>query len=401
MKENKYFAQEKVNSGRQPELDLLKFLCIVGMIIVHAVLDLGEQGFGDMDALLTEFFGAATFMICMGVGMQYAHNQTPGAYAARGFAILTMGQFLNIIRNSLPCLVLYWITDEQFFIANALLVLQSDILTFAGLAFLLMALLKKFKLSDLGILIVGLVLNIAAFILCYTVESPENYLVSQFLAFFIVTKAEAYFPLFAYFIFVAFGYYIGGYYPRIKDKDAVANRAMLICFPIVAVFYVFRITNIGMGWLPELGSDLSYNLRATPDAIMNCLFTVGILAVLYKFIKHVFKGKCPKLVLQFSENINTYYCLSYMFILPLQYILIATTGELIESFLVTFLYGILVCVICYFLIEMNNKHWNLHITNLKGWKQVAFVVLVWAATVAICMLIRGSKYSRISGMTTS
>ena len=30
-----YFAKERVNEGRQPELDWLKAVCIIGMIFLH------------------------------------------------------------------------------------------------------------------------------------------------------------------------------------------------------------------------------------------------------------------------------------------------------------------------------------------------------------------------------
>lgn len=33
-------AKEKVNQGRQPEIDLLKALCIIGMIFNHVFEDL-------------------------------------------------------------------------------------------------------------------------------------------------------------------------------------------------------------------------------------------------------------------------------------------------------------------------------------------------------------------------
>ena len=57
---SRYFAKEKVNTGRQPELDLLKALCVVGMIFVHVFLDLGKDVMPTViDDYLTEFFGAA------------------------------------------------------------------------------------------------------------------------------------------------------------------------------------------------------------------------------------------------------------------------------------------------------------------------------------------------------
>ena len=37
---SRFFSDSKVNAGRQQELDLLKALCVVGMIFVHVLLDM-------------------------------------------------------------------------------------------------------------------------------------------------------------------------------------------------------------------------------------------------------------------------------------------------------------------------------------------------------------------------
>ena len=382
MMSTRYFSDEKVNTGRQPELDLLKALCVVGMIFVHVFLDLGDHVMpGVVDDYLTEFFGAATFMICMGIGMRYMHRQSPATYLIRGFGLLTIGQFLNIMRNSIPNLIAWWITGKQFFIANSLLVLQSDILTFAGLAFLLMALLKILRLKPAAIFGVGVLLSLVALILWNTTSSPKNYLVAQFVGFFIITKAEAYFPLLCYFIFAAFGYFVGSYYPRILNKEALANRTMLICFPLAALYYIPRFV-FEFPFMPELGSDMQYNMKPTPDAIATCLFTLGFLALLARFVQAI-GGKLPGIVTHFSKYINNYYCLSYMFILPVQTILIATTGALFPGKVIPILYGFFVTAACYVLIELNERYWHIHFATLKGTKALIFIAAVWIATVAI------------------
>ena len=379
---SRYFADEKVNTGRQPELDLLKALCVVGMIFVHSVLDLGNDVLpSTLDDYGTEFFGAATFMICMGVGMCYMHNQSAKAYVIRGFGLLTIGQFLNICRDSIPNLIAWWVTGKQIFIANALLVLQSDILSFAGLAFLLIALFKKLKLKNGTILGISVVMSLFALISWHVFPSPENYLLSQLLGYFVITKAESYFPLLCYFIFVAFGCFIGGYYPRIKDKDALANRLMLICFPTVAVYYFFRFT-MEWSYLPELGSDMQYNMKPTPDAIFTCIFTLGFLALLTKVVR-LFGGEMPYVVNHFSKYINNYYCLHFMWIMPLRTILIATTGDVMQKVWTPYLYAAFVTVACYVIIELNERYWHIHFANLKGAKGIAFVAFVWIATIAI------------------
>ena len=192
---SRYFADEKVNAGRQPELDLLKALCVIGMIFVHVFLDLGDHVMPTVvDDYLTEFFGGHTFMICMGIGMCYMRKQSPASYLTRGFGLLTIGQFLNILRNALPNLIAWWVTGKQFFIANSLLILQSDILTFAGLAFLLMALFKKLRFRNSMILAAGVIMSLAALIMWHHVPYPNNYLVSQMAAFFVITNAARWQP---------------------------------------------------------------------------------------------------------------------------------------------------------------------------------------------------------------
>ena len=59
--------------------------------------------------------------------------------------------------------------------------------------------------------------------------------ISQFLGFFVLTKAEAYFPLNGYFAFVAFAYWIGRIYQKMSDKDKFYNR-ILIFFFLVSIY---------------------------------------------------------------------------------------------------------------------------------------------------------------------
>lgn len=376
----KCFSAEKINTGRQPELDLIKAVCIIGMIFVHVYLDCGKGlPSSIMEDYLTEFFGAATFMVCMGIGMRYSRNQSAKGYCIRGFGLLTVGQILNLVRNVLPNLIAWWILGDQFFIANSLLVIQSDILSFAGLAFLLMALFKKVKMSDGQVLAAGVALSVVALISWNLLESPKNYLLSQLLGYFVLTNAESYFPLFGYFIFVAFGYFIGGWYPRICDKDGLSNRILLICLPIAAAYYIPRFL-FEFSFMPELGSDAQYNLKPTPDAIATCLVTLALLALFYKITK-LFNGKLPAWVMHFSENINTYYCLSYVLILPFQTILVAVWGRLMPGIILPALYSLAVCIACYWLIEFRKKY--IHIHPLRGKSGIIIMAAAWILTVAV------------------
>ncbi len=379
----KYFAEEKVNTGRQPELDLMKALCIIGMIVIHVLLDLGSDVLPKtLDDLGTEFLGAANFMLCMGIGMRYSRNQSAKGYLIRGFSLLTVGQFLNLLRNALPNLIAYQVLKDQWFIANALLVIQSDILTFAGLALFLMALLKRLKVSDLGILVTGLIMNLFALTAYHVIPDPENYLLSQFAGFFVITKAEAYFPLCCYFIFVAFGYFIGGWYPRIRDKDGLSSRIILILLPIAVVYYVIRYF-VEIPFLPELGSDLQYNMKPTPDAVATCMTSLIWLSLFYKITKLFKDGQLPKILMNFSTYINSYYCVSYVILMPVQTILIAVTGDLLPGKLIPWICGFSLVVITYLIVNLNERYLHWHISNMKGRARWIFAAAVWILTAAV------------------
>lgn len=63
-------AKEKVNQGRQLEIDLLKALCIIGMIFNRVFEDLTTYDAGLIEILneyLVVLIGSGMFMFCMGL----------------------------------------------------------------------------------------------------------------------------------------------------------------------------------------------------------------------------------------------------------------------------------------------------------------------------------------------
>ena len=383
----KYLATEKVNRGRQPEIDCLKAFCIVFMILLHAYEECAEEpgGFYNVLVGIEALTGAGAFMICMGLGMRYSRRQSPKDDLTRGFALLTVSQLLNLLRDSLPCLIAYWGTGKQIFMATALLIVQTDILTFAGFAFLLIALLRHLKLSDGVILGLGFGMNVAAFALSGVFRTTGNYLLDQLLGFFLVTDAEAYFPLGCYFVFVAFGYALGGLYPRIKDKDALSTRVLLVCGPIAAVYYALRFT-VPFPLLPDFFSIERYVMTPATDAVALCLITLCELSLFHKLLR-LGAGEPPRFVKHLSGHINQYYCVSYVLFTPVGTLLLALRGELLPGTLLPLLYGILVLTACYFIIEWNDKRLHFGIANLKGRKRTVVYAAIWIATLAIIVYV--------------
>ena len=375
-------ADREVNRGRQPEIDCLKAFCIFFMIFLHGFEELAEQEtlVHHIITLIECLTGAGAFMLCMGIGTRYSRKQEPRDYLIRGFELLTVGQALNLVRDALPNLIAWWCKGEPTFIAMSLLVVQTDIMTFAGFAFMLLALFKKLKLSDGAIVGVGIAMNAFAFVLSSFFRTTGSYLADQVLGFVVVTEAEAYFPLCCYFVFVAFGYALGGIYPRIKDKDALSTRVLMICGPLAVAYYLLR-AFVPVPLLPEFDSTEMYIMKPVTDALANVLMSLALLALFHKLLRH---RNAPKLVNHLSGHINQYYCYSYVLLTPTSVLLLATRGELLTGTLLPLMGGLVTLAVCYLVIEwQDRKGLPNSITKLKmPWKAVAFAV-VWIATIAV------------------
>ena len=130
------------------------------MIVSHLNFGYAEcyiyKALEDLESLLS----ASTFMFLMGMGMKYSRHHEIKHFVSRGITLLTLAQFFNFLRDTLPNLIAWWRTGDKVFISRALLIIRGDILTFAGYAHLFIALLKKMKLSDIHILIIGIIMNL-------------------------------------------------------------------------------------------------------------------------------------------------------------------------------------------------------------------------------------------------
>ena len=378
--DNCIFSKEKVNTGRQPEVDYLKTLGIFLIILSHVYDNFSKGCLEKIIYFLSFILGAGGAMLLMGMGMKYSKHHEPKYYIARGFGLLTIGQYLNFLRDCLPNLISYWITGNKNFIARSMQILQADILTFAGFAFLLLALMKKIKLSDNLILFIGIIMNIIAFPLFKIMKSPDSFLLSQFLGFFVLTKAEAYFPLCSYFVFVAFGNWLGGIYQNIANKHKFHNRVLIFCLPIVSIYYYFR-SHYDFPILPEYMSVEDYCLCPGPDAIVSCLANLTGLSFYYK-IDELFKGKTPEVITHAGKNFNQYYMLSYIIIQPMQTFLIAAKGEDFPfKMKYPTLMAFMVLVLCKILIDMNDKYIHFTISTLKNPMRNIVFALIWIVTI--------------------
>ena len=377
--DNCIFSKEEVNLGHQPEFDYLKTLGVICMALIHVYIHSNEGYLFYYVDHIVNVLTAGALQMLMGIGMKYSPNHDAKRYFSRGILFLTMGQYLNLIRNCIPYLIAWKVTGNKKFISRALSILQTDILSLAGFACIFMSILKKMKISDKGILIIGTIMNFVAWPLFKIMKQPDSYLLKQLLGYFVLTNAESHFPLCSYFIFLAFGNWVADYYKRMKNKDKFYNRILIFCFPI-AVIYQYLRTHYNIPILTEYGSYEHYNLNPFPDAIYRIMANIVILAMYYKLDKIL--GKTPYIIRHCAKNLNQYYLIGFTMTMHFIVYLRVTRGDKYPSqFQYTDLFSIFLLFSSYYIIELNDKYIHFAIFTLKNPIRIIIYAVIWIMTV--------------------
>lgn len=347
------FSSDRINTNRQIELDLLKAVAVIVMVIDHSVSEISNYFEAEMSLYdniifcISQIINASVFMIPMGMSIQYSRYNKANSLALRGFLLLTVGQLLNLLRYILPNLIGYGITGNHFFLNQMACIFSVDILQFAGLCFLLFALLKKMKLNTKEIFLISCGLNAVGMLL--NGMETNSYLVNQLLGFFYPTKTESYFPLFNWFIYPAFGYWFGEMYLYVQDKDKLYNRIIHLCLPVTVLYFVMRylFDFLHLGDLTRLSMLTGVIL---PDALVIIFVDLIVIGLLYKITKFFKSGICPTSISFIAKHINKYYCISWVLISLVSVILLITHGHLLKNEFLAYLIAITILVACSFLI---------------------------------------------------
>ena len=307
----KFIEKADINTGRQFEADMAKFVCLVGMVIVHcfdvlvSFSELTSSVQFVFGVVLNCIFGAGTFMFCMGLGIAYSGRSTPAQLMRRGIRIFLLGYLLN-----LACALSYLILlrDIGLFVTY---LLGPDIMQFAGLALFLFGLLLRLNVPD------GLIGAIAAAmsVIGTFIHGLDlgNALLNIFCGLFVGTfdfewVTGGVFPLFNWFIFVAAGYLFGKYLlRRCSDKSALYLHFSPVSAVIVAVYCAVAIPR-GLGMM---GSVLRFHHLDAPEAVVciaGAVFALGV----YHALSRLIGTKARALIVSVSKTINPLYCVQWV-----------------------------------------------------------------------------------------
>lgn len=214
---------------------MAKALAIPYMVIIHVYEEMSVVDYNvppdNLFRVILEFLGgplaAPVFMFAMGVGMVYTRHRGPRDFALRGLKLLALGYLLNLVEWTIP----YLISSMRGHAWGSWTVVDTlglvDILHFAGMAFLLMALLTKLKVGRIATVVLALLLQGLGILLLQQFDglpSVARYAVS--LVFY--SSPNIYFPLSLWFVYPAFGALFGDFLQTVPDKKRMYNRLALL-----------------------------------------------------------------------------------------------------------------------------------------------------------------------------
>lgn len=217
------FSKDEINNGRQLEVDIAKAFAVLFMIISHVYEYMGIAGDSFASGWIA-FFGAApsagVFMAAMGIGIAYTKEDSAKSFALRGVRLLLWGYVLNFFRGTLILFAAKMLGISNSYADVSLLdsLMYVDILQFAGVAFLINALLKKMHVKPWGILLCAAIL--------YMLREPLSSLSVNFskplqygMSLFVYIEDRNAFPAFSWYIYPVIGYCFGILLKHVKDKN--------------------------------------------------------------------------------------------------------------------------------------------------------------------------------------
>ncbi len=347
--------EEEINTKRQYNLDVLKTIAVISMIMAHAVTALGRHrpGFENETLylfgkyILSDYIAVAhAFMFAMGVGIVFSNNNDPKSLIERGVKTYIIGYVLNFFRygiyNIFGSLFAGRLMDSFW---NSLL--EQDILQFAGLAMIATGCLKALKLDIKAVLFFSIILS--AIGSCFSFLDTGNFLLNLFIGHFIATTDISCFVFFNWYIFVAFGMFFGLVIRRIHNLKAFYKKLLVISGTMSAAYILLTI-KYGMFFWSK--SNRYYSI-STLDVIGLLSLDLLVLSVTYFFVDKIWK-KLLKCCIVMSKTVNDIYIIHWIILGFIDSIFCFGLG-IVMPYSLIYLIGIFMVVISYLIAAKRVK----------------------------------------------
>jgi uncharacterized membrane protein len=328
------FAKEPVNLGRQRELDIAKGLAIIFMVFCHSFEIL--SGFFDpkistdlayliLDVILGGSFAAPAFMFCMGISFCYSRKNSAKDMLRRALSVAVVALLLEIFRTAIPGLLEWLIFRDPECIEYVYVFFEADILQFAALSMLVIALFKKLNLKPYVMVIIAVFCSVVGQLLQWV--STGSAVLDLFTGFIWHSHDYSFFPLLNWLIFPVCGYAFGGAWQRLQNKEAFFLRVTPISFGI-AIAYFIPMAFIGEYYLS--GGD--YYGMGIGDAVFAFVICFAMIGLGYYLAK--WGGRISDWLGSLGARVTSVYCIHWTIYCFLGLLLSCVLGDYISQWII-------------------------------------------------------------------
>lgn len=354
---------EEINTNRQFNLDLIKALAIILMVVCHPVLQFSvamapvnpdfESDFPFFLAvyILGSYMPVAhAFMFAMGVGIVFSSKNSPRELIRRGIFIYILAYVLNFLRYGIYAVYLY-ITTGVFDEWSRFCMLSQDIFYFAALSLVLTGILKLIKLKEIHIFIISVVMSVVGGFLAFTVDTG-SYVLNYMIGHYIVTPGlTSCFTLLNWYIFVGTGLLFGYVIRRVRELDKFYLRLLIVSSVVAAVYVIITLIS-GESFFMSKKND--YYALSLPESI-------GLLSIDFAFLSafhFVREEKIPKaasVIKTMSKNVMAIYMIHWIIIGNVDCWIIRDRGVNV-GYPLMYVFGIVLIVLSYLLAKLWADH---------------------------------------------
>ena len=309
----KLFKRDRINLGRQIELDIARGLAVIFMILVHIQgVFLSEKSTNTVIGGIIEFVGtipaAPVFMFLLGAGIVYSKKNEPKLLLKRGFMLLVVGYLLNFLRGFLPNIVKFSIWSDTIWSQMAFDEMRYiDILQFAGLSLITFSVFSYFK-SGLKTM-VSFLIAVAALNFLVSGISVEGYFREAFTGLIWGSNELSFFPYLSWIFYPVTGYIFANLLVRTTNKSSFYKKSIIIGTIVMGLLLVSGLNSYDLG----MGSDSSYYHHLFFANLLFLGFILVWFGILYFMSNHL-GGKVLELLKEWSNNVTEIYFIHWIFI---------------------------------------------------------------------------------------
>lgn len=302
-------------------LDFAKGFALIFVVVIHildqlSTTEVRESAFAYVIYMTGRLVGAVVFMFLMGVAMSFSSRSNLKAGIKRGFEVMVVGYILNFFRGTLPVWIglyngKYTFAEIEPYTPTYLL-MEFDILPFAGFALIILTLIKNYFRKPWFWPLVGcLVLVITP--LAHGLITGIAF-IDLFLHPLWGTAKYVHFPVFPWLAYPLFGMFYGHYLLKAKNRVKFIWQSVLLGIVLVLAFSPVLFINPDFQNYSTWHKKLFYFRNSSLGAIWYTGFVCIWMALCYFLVEKIPVNTIFNRLYYWSKQVTNFYCVQWILI---------------------------------------------------------------------------------------